>query len=134
MGYNVSVTVVQQIVQQLINLGKIQVTGLPTPEKQTVVQSTTTAGQEFSQTGATVGRIPTEVQAMPEAKALPPQPSEVVIPEELTGVVASWKGGATSIRKMAAALGCGKSKAAELMSRARGMGLLNGSDAADFAA
>jgi len=134
MGYNVSVTVVQQIVQQLINLGKIQVTGLPTPEKQTVVQSTTTAVQEFSQAGSTVGRILTEAQAMPEAKALPPQPSEVVIPEELTGVVTAWKGGATSIRKMAAALGCGKSKAAELMSRARGMGLLNGSDAVDFAA
>ena len=133
MGYNVSVTVVQQIVQQLINLGKIQVTGLPTPEKQTVVQSTTTV-QEYSQAGSTVGQIPTEVQAMPEAKALSPQLSEVVIPEKLTGVVAAWQGGATSIRKMAVALGCGKSKAAELMSRARGMGLLNGSDAADFAA
>ena len=140
MGYNVSVMVVQQIVQQLINLGEIQVAGLPTPEKQTVAQSTTTAVQEFRQAGPTVteavgtGRIPTEGSATPEAKALPPQPSGVVIPEELTGVIAAWKGGATSIRKMAAALGCGKSKAAELMSRARGMGLLNGSDAADFAA
>jgi len=131
---------VQQIVQQLINLGKIQVTGLPTPEKQTVVQSTTTAVQEFSQAGATVteavgtGRISTEGQATPEPKTLPEQSSGVVIPEELSGVVAAWKGGATSIRKMAAALGCGKSKAAELMSRARGLGLLHGSDAAGFAA
>jgi|GEM_PF-2186448 len=140
MGYSVSVTVVQQIVQQLINLGKIQVTGLPTPEKQTMVQSTASAVQELSQAGATVteavgtGRAATEGQATLETKALPEQPSRVVIPEELSGVVASWKGGATSIRKMAAALGCGKSKAAELMSRARGMGLLNGSDAAGFAA
>jgi hypothetical protein len=122
MGYTVPMDVVRELVGQLAKLGKLVLKEtVPAPAQRAAV-----AVQEVTEP------VQTEA-ATPVTKPLP-QRSEVVIPEELMGVVAAWKDGATSIRKMGVALGCGKSKAAELLSRARGMGLLAGSVTAGYAA